>query len=153
MLYVWTYSFVSEKLWKKCRIFHVHSCDSWCNGDSDGCQCFLGVYTFIVVFIIRIYRQYTTEEGHRSVRIPWSFYWIKVSQLRFIFVFCLLIIQYAETLIRYIVTYMYIHTYIHMHIYTYIYIERERGWNCTYFRKYIYIYIYTYMKHKCVMSL
>ena len=41
---------------------------------------------------IRIYRQYTTEERHRSVRMLWSFnnivlYWIKVSQLRFIFVF------------------------------------------------------------------
>ena len=38
---------------------------------------------------IRIYRQYTTEEGHGSVRKLWSFYWIKVSQLRCVFVFCL----------------------------------------------------------------
>ena len=33
---------------------------------------------------ICIYRQYTTEEEHRSVRKLWSFYWIKASQLRFI---------------------------------------------------------------------
>ena len=43
-----------------------------------------------------------------------SFYWLKVSQLRFIFLFCLLIIQYAETLIRYIDTYY--ATYIYIYI-------------------------------------
>ena len=32
------------------------------------------------------WRQYTTEEGHRSVRQLWSFYCIKMSQLRFILV-------------------------------------------------------------------
>ena len=45
-----------------------------------------------------------------------SFYWIKVSQLRFIFLFCLLILQYAETLIRYIVTYYATYIYIYMSV-------------------------------------
>ena len=35
-------------------------------------------------FTFRIHRQYTIEEGHRSVRKLWSFYWIKVSQVSFI---------------------------------------------------------------------
>ena len=42
-----------------------------------------------------------------------SFCWIKVSQLRFIFLFCSLIIQYAETLLRYIVTYYATYIYIY----------------------------------------
>ena len=37
------------------------------------------------------WRQHTTEEGHRSFLMPWSFYWIKVSQLCFIFVLCMCI--------------------------------------------------------------
>ena len=37
---------------------------------------------------------FTIEEGHRSVQKPWSFYWIKVSQLRFLFVFCIYIYIY-----------------------------------------------------------
>ena len=45
---------------------------------------------------IYTYRQYTTEEGHMSVRKPWSFYWIKVSQLRFIFVFNIYIYIYIH---------------------------------------------------------
>ena len=68
----------------------------------------------VTFFLIRIYRQYTTEEGFKSTRKHWSFYWIKVSQLRYIFVFCLLIIQFAETIIRYIDTYYDTYTYIGM---------------------------------------
>ena len=41
---------------------------------------------------IAFFRLYTTEEGHKSDRKPWSFfnfvfYWIMMSQLRFMFVF------------------------------------------------------------------
>ena len=53
-----------------------------------------------------------------------------MSQLRFIFLFCLYIIQYEETFIRYIVTYYAIYmfvlcvvpfiTYIYIYIYIYI---------------------------------
>ena len=34
-----------------------------------------------------VYRHYTTEEGRMTVPKLWSFYWIKVSLLRFIFVY------------------------------------------------------------------
>ena len=62
-------------------------------------------------------RQYTTEEGHRSVRKLWSFfnivfYWINVSQLRAKFVFCLQNMQNVETFIRFVITYYDMYIYI-----------------------------------------
>ena len=70
------------------------------------------VSVIYICFIIRgnatyegfrvFYRQYTTEEGHWSIQKLWSFYWIKVSQLRFIFVFYIYI---------YIIIYIYIYIY------------------------------------------
>ena len=59
-----------------------------------------------------------TQECSNALVVLLSFYWVKVSQLRFIFVFCLWIIQYAETFIRCIVTYYATCICMHIHIYT-----------------------------------
>ena len=59
------------------------------------------------------------------------FYWIKVSQLYFKFVFSL-IIQYVEKFIHFIVTQAHIYIYVCMHTHTHTYI-------------YMYTYIHTYL--------
>ena len=68
------------------------------------------------------------------------FYWIKVSQLYFKFVFSL-IIQYVEKFIHFIVTqaHIYICMYVCMHTHTHIYIY-----------VYIYIYIFVVLNIGCV---
>ena len=50
------------------------------------------IYICIIICDNVAYFKYTTEEGHRSVKKLLSFYWTKVSQLSFIFVFCFIYI-------------------------------------------------------------
>ena len=46
----------------------------------------------VIIYICIIIRVNVMYDGHRSVQKLWSFYWIKVSQLRFIFVFFIYIL-------------------------------------------------------------
>ena len=68
------------------------------------------------VFSIRIYRQYTTEEGHRSVRKLWSFYYrfIELKCHNYALYFCF-VYKYSNTqkpsyaTLSHIMPYMYIY--------------------------------------------
>ena len=88
-------------------------------------QSFIYIHIYIYIKHGRLpteHHRRRTQECSKALVVLLSFYWIKVSQLRFVFVFCLWIIQYAETFIRYIVTYYATYTYTYAYTYTYIYI-------------------------------
>ena len=103
-------------------------------------------------FSIRIYRQYITGEGHRSVRKLWSFYCINVSQLRFIYVLCLYIYINSKKICtghfnsndfmkKCDVSVLLVpSTGDHIKVYIYM---------CTF----IYVYIYIYIYKKCMKSI